>query len=212
MGWDFFVAPLCPFFPFSHFFKSETWGKAWRFAHTESSGDLFMKMLHTSEKELTFGPGTCLLPTWWKLRQIIMLKNHGLHIASSVCFDFKEAQVSGDSFLGVCMDTSDQITSMYQWHSRVGHAAGRAPGQRLVFPVAVASESSMPGSDWTVELRAGTCIWSLFWGTSIALSDVQSVGRRKNPVSHTKEMKSRAKAERKENVCTRKEERTDGCL
>lgn len=117
-----------------------------------------------------------------------MLKNHGLHIASSVCFDFKEAQVSGDSFLGVCMDTSDQITSICQWHSRVGHAAGRAPGQRLVFPVAVASESSMPGSDWTVELRAGTCIWSLFWWTSIALSDVQSVGRRKNPVSHTKEM------------------------
>lgn len=74
MGWDFFVTPLCPFFPFLHFFKSETWGKAWRFAHTESSGDLFMKMLHTLEEELTFGPGTCLLPTWWKLRQIIMLK------------------------------------------------------------------------------------------------------------------------------------------
>lgn len=38
-----------------------------------------------------------------------MQKNNGLQIASSVCFDFKEAQVSGDSFLEVYMDTYDQI-------------------------------------------------------------------------------------------------------
>lgn len=35
-----------------------------------------------------------------------MLKNHGLHIVSSVFFDFEEAQISGHSFLGVFMDTS----------------------------------------------------------------------------------------------------------
>lgn len=38
-----------------------------------------------------------------------MQKNYGLHIASSVCFDFQEAKVSGDSLLGMCMDTSDKI-------------------------------------------------------------------------------------------------------
>lgn len=78
----FFVMLLHHFFFFSHIFLNMEESlevsppqKFWWRLHENT---------HTSEKELTFGPGTCLLQTWWRIRQIKMQKNHGLHIAGSV--------------------------------------------------------------------------------------------------------------------------------
>lgn len=93
------------FFLFSHFLQWNMGEKLGEFAHTTSSDDLFMEILRQGTDTWA---RSMSLPTWWKPRQITMLKNHGLHIVSSV-FDFLEAQISGDSFLGVCTNTSDQI-------------------------------------------------------------------------------------------------------
>lgn len=70
------------------FFEVKYGEKLGEFSHITTFDDLFMEIPHTSEKELTFGPGTCLLPTWWKLKQSVMLKNHGLRIHSGVFFGF----------------------------------------------------------------------------------------------------------------------------
>lgn len=101
-GLGFFLSCCYAIFFFSHVFLNmgeslevSAHQKFWWHLHENT---------HTSEKELTFGPGTCILQTWWQIRQIKMQKNHGLHIASSVWL-----QGGWGLFHRSCMDTSDQI-------------------------------------------------------------------------------------------------------
>lgn len=64
--WDFsfFGILICLFFSVLSFFEVKHGEKLGEFSHITTFDDLFMEIPHTSEKELTFGPGTCLLPTW----------------------------------------------------------------------------------------------------------------------------------------------------
>lgn len=169
-----------------------------------------MKILHASEKKLTFGPGIRLLQIWWQIRWIIMQKNNGLQIASSVCFDFKEAQVCGDSLLEVCMDTYDQI---------------------IYIPVTQQGWACCRQGIWTkMGIFCNCFLWILhagFWLDSRAesknlhlVSVLRHIHCPQWCVDSREEKKSRftCKKEeiqvksRSESVCTRKRKGTVGCL